>query len=104
MKCRQCIYVQSSEFEFKGQMYNCSSCKLTHLVVNPDEPRDCDYFNADLSVKDICYNCEYYGGGGDWGLFCFHKGMYHHLGKFNDPPCEYYIRRGKRCGQNSNDL
>jgi hypothetical protein len=46
-----------------------------------------------LSGYDICYNCKYYGGGGDWGLFCSHKGMYHHLGKFSDDPCDYYEKK-----------
>jgi len=25
--------------------------------------------------------------------FCSHNDKYHHLGKFNDEPCEYYDRR-----------
>ena len=70
------------------------SCILTNKVIfKPDEDNNCGYYNLDLSQYDICYNCRYYGGGGDWGLFCSHNNMYHHLGKFNDTPCEYYEKK-----------
>lgn len=51
---------------------------------------------AAIDVLDKNYilgHCTYYGGGGDWGLFCSHNDMYHHLGKFSDEPCRYYARK-----------
>lgn len=83
--CRECRY------NIPGDAYGC--CSLTHHCVYQDKEHDCKLFNLDLSPYDICFNCKYYGGGNDWGLFCSHSGMYHHLGKFNDNPCEYYIRK-----------
>lgn len=90
MKCSGCIYCYESDSnEFKRLGY----CNLTYAVVNTDNEHDCSCYNIDLSKYDICYNCRYYGGGGDWGLFCSHKDMYHHLGKFNDEPCKYYEKK-----------
>ena len=87
MKCRDCHYCQ---------MYKESigTCTLTRIVLNADKDHDdCQCFNRDLSGYAICYNCKYYIGGGDWGMFCSHKDMYHHLGKFSDEPCGRYERR-----------
>lgn len=95
MKCRDCKYCQISNFKFKDKSYTNACCSLSHYVVKPDISHKCEYFNKDLSEYNICYNCRYYIGGGDWGLFCSHKGMYHHLGNFNDEPCEYYTKKGK---------
>lgn len=81
MKCKDCKYYE------KGT-YGC--CTLTCVVVNANEENVCPYYNKDLSSYDICYNCKYYIGGGDWGLFCSHKDKYHHLGHFSDNPCEMY--------------
>lgn len=94
-KCRDCKYVQISEYQTKGKTVEMALCTLTRTVMNPDAEGDCDCFNRDLSDYDICYNCKYYRGGGDWGLFCSHRDMYHHLGKFNDNPCKYYEKGDK---------
>ena len=91
--CEECKYIQVDKFEFNGKKYETACCTLTSVVVNSRQPTHCDYFNADLSGKDICYNCEYYCGVRDWGLFCRHDKKYYYLGKFNDEPCEYYNRR-----------
>jgi hypothetical protein len=69
------------------------TCTLTRNVTDADKEHDCKCYNRDLSEYDICYNCKYYRGGGDWGLFCSHKDMYHHLGKFSDDPCEKYEKK-----------
>ena len=86
-KCKDCQYV------LIGEPYSC--CTLTNLCVIADKEQehDCGCFNLDLSGYDICYNCEFYQGGGDWGLFCSHKEKYHHLGKFSDIPCEHYKKK-----------
>ena len=81
-------------FEFNNKIYPGSFyCQLTNIIINPNTKTDCQYHNKNLSQLDICYNCKYYGGIGDWGLFCHHKDMYHHLGKFNDKSCENFERR-----------
>lgn len=87
-QCKNCQFVIAmNESNARG------CCTLTRYVVQTDKEHECPCFNRDLSEYDICYNCEYYSGGGDWGLFCYHKGMYHHLGKFSDDPCEYYQKK-----------
>lgn len=92
--CKDCMY--SDPFEIKNKdgttkEYLC--CTLSNRVLPMDAHGNCGCFNVDLSEYDICYNCKYYGGGNDWGLFCSHKDMYHHLGNFNDVPCERYEKR-----------
>jgi len=92
-KCEDCKYIQIDDFEFNGKKYRNAYCTLTSVVVNYCKPSSCEYFNADLSDQDICYNCENYIGGRDWGLFCRHDKKHYYIGKFNDEPCEYYNRR-----------
>ena len=84
-KCIDCQYAT------KYQTNVC--CSLTSYVMSSHKEHDCNCFNLDLSKYDICYNCKYYIGGTDWGLFCSHDDMYNHLGKFNDEPCERYIKK-----------
>ena len=91
--CRNCKYCHIGNMQTKEKSVEIGCCSLTHHVIKPDVESDCKCFNKDLSEYDICYNCKYYGGGGDWGLFCSHKDMYHHLGKFSDAPCKRYERR-----------
>ena len=90
MKCKDCNHCYLNKND-KTKFYGC--CMLTHVVVNPEADINCNLFNKDLSEYDICYNCEFYGGGSDWGLFCSKEENYHHLGNFNDAPCEYYVKR-----------
>lgn len=90
-KCIDCKYSQDSGFEIAGTM--CCICALTRRVIHANVESECNCFNRDLSTYDICYNCKYYIGGGDWGLFCSHKDMYHHLGKYFDKPCKRYEKR-----------
>lgn len=80
-KCKDCKY------EYAG------SCTLRHVEVNAYTEHNCQCFNRDLSEYDMCYNCKYYGGGSDFGMFCSHEEMYNHLGKFNDEPCGYYEKK-----------
>lgn len=90
MKCKTCQYCQQSSYAMKGKQVNIACCILSNYVVKTDKEHNCTLYNKDLSGYDICYNCKYYLGGSDWGLFCSHKDMYHHLGKFGDDPCNYY--------------
>ena len=91
-RCVDCQY-SSDVYEIVG--VECCTCSLTRRVMNANAESECNCYNRDLSEYDICYNCKYYIGGGDWGLFCSHKDMYHHLGKFSDEPCKRYERRSK---------
>lgn len=93
MKCENCIHSESSAFTHNG--FNYVVCTLTREVMKTDVV--CNCYNRDLSEYDICYNCKYYIGGGDWGLFCSHKDMYHHLGKFSDEPCKRYEKMEDEC-------
>lgn len=90
-KCKDCKYAQDSSYEIAR--IECRTCSLTRRVMNANAESECNCYNRDLSGYDICYNCKYYIGGGDWGLFCSHSDMYHHLGKFSDEPCKRYERR-----------
>ena len=90
-KCKDCKYALDSSYEIAG--IECRACSLTRQVMNVNAEIECNCYNRDLSGYDICYNCKYYIGGGDWGLFCSHSDMYHHLGKFSDEPCGRYERR-----------
>lgn len=94
-KCRDCQYSYSTEFTASADKpsVNICICTLTNYIVIPDVENDCNCSNKDLSEYDICYNCKYYRGGSDWGLFCSHKDMYHHLGKFSDKACERFERK-----------
>lgn len=91
MKCEDCRHSESSAFTHNG--FNYVVCTLTRRAMNPKADVTCGCFNRDLSGYNICYNCKYYIGGGDWGLFCSHKDMYHHLGKFSDESCEKFERK-----------
>lgn len=96
MKCKDCRYSSDDVYEIAGE--KCCTCSLTRRVmyVYKESEVECSCYNRDLSEYDICYNCKYYIGGGDWGLFCSHKDKYHHLGKFSDEPCRYYARKENR--------
>ena len=87
-RCKDCKY-SIAENNSNGR----GCCTLTNYVVKTNKEHNCKCFNKDLSDYDICYNCSHYLGGSDWGLFCSHKEKYHHLGKFNDAPCEYYEKK-----------
>ena len=91
--CKDCRYSYTTSFEAKNNTVTITVCTLTNIIVIPDKENYCECFNRDLSKYDICYNCKYYRGGRDWGLFCAHDKMYHHLGNFSDYPCDYYERK-----------
>lgn len=87
--CRKCKYAQIFNI---GDVETCC-CVLVSVITKPDEENDCSCFNKDLSEYKICYNCEFYLGGSDWGLFCSHKDHYNHLGKFSDRACKHFKRK-----------
>ena len=90
-KCKDCKYAVDGIYKIYD--IDCCTCSLTRMVMNVNAESNCNCFNRDLSKFDMCYNCKYYIGGGDWGLFCSHEDMYQHLGKFCDAPCKRYERK-----------
>lgn len=82
--CKNCKYYEEESVEYQGKRLFYSLCTLTSISVKPEGK--CEYYNKDISQENICYNCKYYGGGNDWGLFC--SKHYNHLGRFNDKPCD----------------
>ena len=62
MKCKNCKYLVEERGWFTG-----TSCKISNRV----NPISCDISNdEDVENMDICYNCQHWIGGGDWGLSC----------------------------------
>ena len=92
MKCKDCKYHNTSTTSIKNRPVTISCCDLTSHIVNSEAETACEFHNKDLSKSKICYNCKFYVGGHDWGLFCSHTTKYHHLGRFNDPACEYFLK------------
>ena len=88
--CKTCEYCIKGEMPFKNEVYKYTICELTHVLIDLDKSY-CEYHNKDISKEDICYNCKYYGGLNDWGLFC--SKHYHHLGNFNDKPCDDFEKK-----------
>jgi len=62
MECNKCKYLNK---EIGWDIVNV--CRITHRV----NPISCN-IESDEYIKDmrICYNCEHWLGGGDWGLSC----------------------------------
>ena len=87
--CEYCRYVVKTGVIGQKTKQPICCCSLTSACVKSDDT--CEYCNKDLTGKDMCYNCKYYNGGHDCGLFCGR--LYHHLGAFNDEPCHFYERK-----------
>ena len=90
--CRDCRYAQIYTFPIHGENIETCCCSLTRQCTHADRDT-CEYCNADLSSYEICYNCEYYLGGGDWGLSCSHKDGFYLICKFNDNACKHFKRK-----------
>lgn len=59
MECIKCHYCDTA--------YKISVCEITHVC----NTKSCDLPDDSLVPSmDICYNCENWFGGGDWGLSC----------------------------------
>ena len=87
--CKNCRYVVETGHYYKGTDQQVLVCSLTNVTMKPEGT--CEYCNADLSNANMCYNCEYYNGGNDFGLFCGRH--YHLVGRFNDTPCDAYKKK-----------
>lgn len=90
MKCKECKYHNISNFDFNGNTYIIQSCKIT----NASNSKSCTYIKNDSEVKEmnICYNCKYWIGGGDWGLSC-RKNYYNCNSNGFEKACEQFDRK-----------
>jgi hypothetical protein len=68
MECKYCHYCKVDFYGQKDKLVALPFCDITHRV----NPKSCEDILSDEEVKDmeICYNCQYWIGGGDWGLSC----------------------------------
>ena len=57
MKCKNCKYYNRyKKMCYVTHLYNTISCNATSY--------------EQIEKANICYNCKYWLGGGDWGLSC----------------------------------
>lgn len=52
---------------------------------------DCEFYNRNLEEEDVCYNCSYFMGGGDWGLAC--SKHYNRLPNATSRICDDFARK-----------
>lgn len=63
MDCNKCRYHYIND----NGLYGTDMCDIAHVC----NPKFCGLTSdKDVIKMDICYNCEYWIGGGDWGLSC----------------------------------
>lgn len=86
--CKNCCY-RGPETQVCGR--TAYVCSLTHVVLFGNQALKCDLYNRDLSKEDVCYNCDYYMGGGDWGLAC--RKHYHRLPNATSKICDDFARK-----------
>lgn len=88
MKCKDCKYYKVDNFFFDGKEYTNYTCEITHRC----NPKSCIIKNDEnIIYMDICYNCKYWIGGGDFGLSC-KKNYYHCSANGFDKACEQFER------------
>lgn len=77
MSCRSCDYFENVHREsfitIRGRVvppYNYNVCKITHRIIRNSDVQNCDKDINSIKDMNICYNCKYWIGGGDWNLSC----------------------------------
>lgn len=90
MNCENCRYNCVSNIKLKDGTFTMKCCSITHVLNN----KSCDYITDDNKVEnmDICFNCKYWIGGGDWGLSC-EKDYYNCSANGFDEACEQFERK-----------
>lgn len=80
MECKKCEHYNA----FKRLCHITRVCNMT----------SCTYLTDDDKVEDmdICYNCQHWIGGGDWGLSCA-KNYYNCSHNGFDIACEQFERK-----------
>jgi hypothetical protein len=77
-----------------GKTFQAVQCTIFHNRIFTSamvKAEGCDYHNKDIAQEKICLNCEYYLGGGDWGLAC--KADYYKLPSSTSEACEKFKRK-----------
>lgn len=84
MECKDCKY------HHNDTKYNYNMCEITHVI----NTKSCTYIKNDNKVDNmnICFNCKYWIGGGDWGLSC-EKDYLNCSANGFDEACEQFERK-----------
>lgn len=86
MKCENCKYL----VEIHGR-FAYSVCDVTNRI----NPVSCNIVSDDnVKHMNICYNCQYWLGGGDWGLSCA-KNYYNYSTNGFDEACDQFEKNTK---------
>ena len=90
MECKDCRYYKVSDVIQGDKSFTMNSCEIAHVL----NTKSCTYIASDVEVEDmdICYNCKYWLGGGDWGLSC-QKNYLNCSANGFDEACEQFERR-----------
>ena len=90
MFCKDCIYYKVSNVIYGDKSFTMNSCEIAHVL----NTRSCTYITDDSEVEnmDICFNCKYWLGGGDWGLSCSND-YYNTSTNGFDEACEHFKRK-----------
>ena len=83
--CDGCCHFISTE---KFRDLTVYRCRLTRSLLTG---KPCKLFNFDLAGKLICINCQYFLGGGDWGLAC--EKHYYYLPEPLTNACDDFLNR-----------
>ena len=84
MKCENCRYLREEH-----GWSTCNVCSITHRV----NPISCTIASDEVVENlPICYNCQHWYGGGDWGLSCA-KNYYNCSSNGFDKACEQFERK-----------
>jgi hypothetical protein len=88
MECRNCKYLNFNFSKDNTSFFYCV-CAITNRI----NPKPCNITNdEDVKGMDICYNCQHWIGGGDWGLSCAKKYYNYSMNGF-DKACEEFERK-----------
>jgi len=89
MECKDCKYYKVDSFTFNGKKYTNRMCEITHLC----NTKSCNAESYEhIENANICFNCKYWHGGGDWGLSC-EKNYYNCSANGFDEVCEQFERK-----------
>lgn len=84
MECKNCKYLRELKSGFANNM-----CDITHRF----NPISCSIESDEIIERlPICYNCQHWYGGGDWGLSCV-KNYYNCSINGFDEACERFERK-----------
>lgn len=84
MECKICRYFKVGSDNFSHDV-----CDVTNVC----DPTSCDIVSdEEVETMNICYNCQHWYGGGDWGLSCA-KNYYNCSVNGFDKACEQFERK-----------